>query len=132
MCTQQAPLVSLFSEPSQWSDLVDVQECLTPQADTLRASITSPFPITGCNTSTIPLGELAQWLAQFGGLTPDRVPRIEAYIACLLSKDAYNPAALEGQQRMKKGATWATKRTRTKASTMMVTANQLDRELADA
>ena len=80
--------------------------------------------------STIPLGEIARWLAQFSGLTPDRVPRIEAYVARLLSKEVCNPAALKGQQRMKKGATRPAKHARTKASTTMVTANQLDCELA--
>jgi hypothetical protein len=60
------------------------------------------------------------------------VPRIEAYVARFLSKTAYNTAAIEGQQRMKKGATWAAKRARTKVSTTMVTANQLNRELSDA
>jgi hypothetical protein len=60
------------------------------------------------------------------------LPRIEAYIARLLSKEAYNSAALEGQQRMKKGTTRAAKCTRTKASATMVTADQLDCELADA
>jgi hypothetical protein len=82
--------------------------------------------------STIPLGKLARWLAKCGGLTPERVPRIEAYIARLLSKEAYNPAAVEGQQRMKKAVTRASKCARTKASTMMVTADQLDHELASA
>jgi hypothetical protein len=58
------------------------------------------------------------------------VPHIEAYIARLLMKQAYNSAALEGQQRMKKAVTQAAKRARTKASVTMITANQLDRELA--
>jgi hypothetical protein len=79
-----------------------------------------------------PAGELARWLARCGGLTPDHVPRIEAYVARFLSKAAYNPAALEGQQRMKKGATRAAKRAHIKASVTMVTANQLNRELASA
>jgi hypothetical protein len=92
----KAPLISLFSEPGQWSDLINPQECLTPQGDTLRSSITSPFPIGGHNTSTIPLGELARWLTRCSGLTPERVPRIKAYGSHLLSKEVYNPAALEG------------------------------------
>jgi hypothetical protein len=79
----------------------------------------------------IPLGKLAQWLARYGRLTPDRVPRIDAYIARFLSKEACNPAALEGQQQMKKGTTQAAKRACTKTSAM-VTTNQLDRKLADA
>jgi hypothetical protein len=56
-------LVSLFSDLGRWSGLVDAWECLTPQAETFRASITSPFPIAGRDTSTIPLSELARWLA---------------------------------------------------------------------
>jgi hypothetical protein len=40
-------LISLFSEPGRWSGLVDPQECLNPQAETLRGSVTSPFPIAG-------------------------------------------------------------------------------------
>ena len=130
--TLRAPLISLFSEAGRWSDLVGARESLTPQAETLRASITSPFPIKDRDTSTIPLAEIARWLAQFGGLTPDRVPRIEAYVARLLSKKAYNSAAIEGQQRIKKGATRAAKRARTKASSTMVSIDQLDRELAAA
>jgi hypothetical protein len=63
-------------------------------------------------------------------LTPDRVPLIEAYVACLLSKEAHNPAALEGQQQMKKGATRAAKCAHTKVSVTMVTADQPNRELA--
>jgi hypothetical protein len=58
------------------------------------------------------------------------VPHIEAYIARLLSKEVCNPAALEGQQRMKKGTTWAAKCARTKVSVVIVTADQLDRKLA--
>jgi hypothetical protein len=50
----------------------------------------------------------------------------------LLFKEAYNPAAIEGQQQMKKAVTQASKHTRTKASVMMVTANQLNCELASA
>jgi hypothetical protein len=60
------------------------------------------------------------------------VPRIEAYVARFLSKKAYNPAAIEGQQQMKKGSTGAAKRACTKASVQTVTAEQLDRELAAA
>jgi hypothetical protein len=89
-----------------------------------------PFPIGGHDTSTIPLGKIVKWLACCGGLTPDRVPHIKAYVACLLSKEAYNPAAIEGQQRVKKAATRASKHTRLGACTLMVTANQLDHELA--
>jgi hypothetical protein len=129
--TLWASLVGLFSEPGRWSGLVDSWECLTPQAENIRVSITSPFPIAGRNMSTIQLSELARWLAWYGGLTPDRVPHIEEYITCFLSKEACNPAALEVQQRMKKGTTRAAKCARTKASVMMVTAVQLDRELAD-
>jgi hypothetical protein len=94
-------------------------------------SVTTTFPIAGRDTSTIPLAEIAKWLACYGGLTPDRVPRIEAYVACL-TKQAYNPAALEGQQRMKKAVTRAAKCARTKASATMVTVDQLDHELAAA
>jgi hypothetical protein len=54
------PLISLFSEPGRWSDLIDPRECLTPQGDTLRFSIMSPFPIAGHNTSTILLGKIAK------------------------------------------------------------------------
>jgi hypothetical protein len=60
------------------------------------------------------------------------VPRIEAYVAHLLTKRAYNSAATEGQQKMKKAATWATKCARTKSSVPTITADQLDRELAAA
>jgi hypothetical protein len=98
----KAALISLFSDPGQWSDLVNPQECLTPQGDTLRSSIMLAFPIRGHNTSTILLGKLDRWLARCGGLTPDRVPRIKPYVTCLLSKEAHNPAAIEGQQWMKK------------------------------
>jgi hypothetical protein len=49
----KAPLISLFSEPGRWINFVDPREYLTPQGDTLRLSITSPFPIRGCDTSTI-------------------------------------------------------------------------------
>jgi hypothetical protein len=108
------------------------RECLTPQAETLRGSVTLPFPITRRDTSMILPSEIPQWLTTYGGLTPDRVPHIDAYVAHFLMKQAYNSAALEGQQRMKKAVTWAAKRTRTKASTTMVTANQLDREVAAA
>jgi hypothetical protein len=92
--TLWAPLISLFSELGRWGDLVDPQECLTPQADTLRASITTSFPIEGRDTSTIPLVEIARWLARYGRLAPDHVPRIEAYVSCFLSKEAYNSATL--------------------------------------
>jgi hypothetical protein len=128
-----ASLISLFSEPGQWGGLVDPQECLTPQTENLRGSVTSPFPINGHNTSTIPPSKIARWLATYGRLTPDRVPRIEAYIVRHLTKQAHTSAATKGQQRMKKAATQASKRARTKASaTPMVMANQLDRELATA
>jgi hypothetical protein len=60
------------------------------------------------------------------------VPHIEAYVAHLLYKEAYNPAAHEQQQRMKKGATRAAKCAHTKVNTTMVTTNQLDCELASA
>jgi hypothetical protein len=96
--TLRAPLISLFSKPGQWSNLVDLRECLTPQADTLRASITTPFPIKRQDISMIPLSEIARWLARYGGLTPDRMPHIEAYVACHLSKAVHNSAALEGQK----------------------------------
>jgi hypothetical protein len=127
-----ASLISLFSEPGRWSGLVEPRECLTPQAETRRGSVTSPFPITGRDTSTIPPSEIARWLATYGGLTRDHVPHIEAYVARFLTKQAYNSAALEGQQRMKKAVTWASKRARTKVSAPMVTADQLDRKLAAA
>jgi hypothetical protein len=58
-------------------------------------------------------------------MTLDQLPRIEAYIMCLLSKEAYNPAAIEGQQRMKKAVTRASKRAHTKASMSMVIAARL-------
>jgi hypothetical protein len=32
-------LISLFSEPGQWSDLIDPRECPTPQGDTLRSCL---------------------------------------------------------------------------------------------
>jgi hypothetical protein len=128
----RAPLMNLFSDLGGWNDLVNSQECLTPQGDTLRSSIMLPFPIKGRDMSTIPLGELARWLACCSGLTSDRVPRIEAYVVRLLSKEAHNLAAIEGQQPMKKAATRASKCAHTKASTSMVTANQLDCELASA
>jgi hypothetical protein len=60
------------------------------------------------------------------------VPRIEAYVACLLSNEVYNPAAIEGQQWMKKATTRASKHALTKASTSMVTADQLNHKLASA
>jgi hypothetical protein len=50
----------------------------------------------------------------------------------ILEKVTRDYLVLEGQQRMKKGATRATKCTRTKASATMVTADQLDCELASA
>jgi hypothetical protein len=128
--TMWASLISLFSEPGRWSGLVEPREHLTPQAETLRGSVTSPFPIAGRDTATIPHSEIPRWLATYGGLTPDRVPRIEAYVACHLTKRAYNSAATEGQQKMKKAATWATKRACTKLSAPMIMADQLDRELA--
>jgi hypothetical protein len=71
-----ASLISLFSEPGRWSGLADPRECLTPQAETLRASVTLPFPIAGHDTSTIPPSEITRWLAKYGGLTPDCVPHI--------------------------------------------------------
>jgi hypothetical protein len=73
------------------------------------------------------MGELARWLARCGGLTLDRVPHIEAYVTRLLSKEVYNPATINGQQRMRKAVTQASKCTCTKASMMMVMADQLDR-----
>jgi hypothetical protein len=79
--TLWVPLISLFSEAGRWGGLVDPWECLTPQTENLRGSVTSPFPINGRDTSTIPPSEIARWLATYGGLTPDRVPRIEAYVA---------------------------------------------------
>jgi hypothetical protein len=91
-----------------------------------------PSPIAGRDTSTIPQSEIARWLPTYGGLTPDRVPRIEAYVARHLTKQAYNSTATEGQQRMKKAATWTSKRARTKASAPMITGDQLDCELAAA
>jgi hypothetical protein len=54
----RAPLISLFSEPGRWIDLVDTQECLTPQGDNLRSSIRLTFPIAGRDTSTIPLADV--------------------------------------------------------------------------
>jgi hypothetical protein len=128
--TMWASLISLFSEPGRWSGLVEPWECLTPQAETLRGSVTSPFPIGGRDTATILHSEIARWLTTYGGLTPDRVPRIEAYVARHLTKRAYNSTATEGQQWMKKAATRASKRARTKSSAQMITADQLDRELA--
>jgi hypothetical protein len=129
--TMWTPLINLFSEPGRWSGLVDPWECLTPQTENLRGSVTAPFPINGRDTSTIPHSEIARWLATYGGLTPDRVPRIEAYAMRHVTKLAYNSAATEGQQKMKKAATRTAKRTPTKVSaTSMVTAEQLDRELA--
>jgi hypothetical protein len=62
----------------------------------------------------------------------DRVPCIKAYVAHLLSKEAYNPAAIEGQQQMKKAITRASICARTKASTLMITADQLNRKLESA
>jgi hypothetical protein len=117
--TMWASLISLLSEPGRWSSLVEPRECLTPQAETLRGSVTSPFPINGRDTATIPHSEIARWLAMYDGLTPDRVPRIEAYVARHLTKRAYNSAATEGQQRMKKAATRATKHARTKSGAPM-------------
>jgi hypothetical protein len=49
-----------------------------------------------------------------------------------LTKRAHNSAATEGQQKMKKAATQATKRVRTKSTAPTITADQLDRELAAA
>jgi hypothetical protein len=130
--TMWASLISLFSDPGRWSGLVEPRECLTPQAETLRGSVTLPFPSAGRDMATIPHSEIARWLTTYGRLTPHRVPRIEAYIARHLTKRAYNSAATEGQQKMKKAATRATKRARTKSSTPMITADQLDRKLAAA
>jgi hypothetical protein len=49
-----------------------------------------------------------------------------------LTKRAHNSAATEGQQKMKKAATQATKHARTKSSAPMITDDQLDRKLAAA
>jgi hypothetical protein len=78
------------------------------------------------------MSDLAIWLACCGGLKRDRVPHIEAYVARLLSKEAYNPTAIKGQQWMKKGTTRASKCAHTKVSVMMVTGDQLNRKLASA
>jgi hypothetical protein len=115
-------LISLFSEHGRWSDL----ECLIPQVDTL-SSIMSPFPIGGHNTSTILLGKIAKWLARCSGLTPERVPLIKAYVACLMSKEAYSPTAIQGQQQMKNTTSRASKCACTNGGTLMVMAVQLDR-----
>jgi hypothetical protein len=69
--TMWASLISLFSKPGRWSGLVEPWECLTPQTETLRGSVTSPFLIAGRDTATIPHSEIARWLATYGGLTPD-------------------------------------------------------------
>jgi hypothetical protein len=50
----------------------------------------------------------------------------------LLTKKAHNSVATEGQQKMKRAATRSTKRARTKSGAPMITADQLDRELAAA
>jgi hypothetical protein len=62
----------------------------------------------------------------------NRMPWVEVYVACLLSKEVYSPMAIRGQYRMKKATSRASKNACTKASMSMVTATQLDYMLANA
>jgi hypothetical protein len=64
--------------------------------------ITSPFPIKDDVTVTIPLVEIAQWLALYSGMTLNQASQVEGYIVCLLSKEVHSTAAAQGQQWMKK------------------------------
>ena len=71
----------LFQQPGHWAALVGNQCIPPPMGDTLRLSIRRPFDWDTHMASTVPIGELAIWLAEYAGITTERAQWLEHFAA---------------------------------------------------
>ena len=80
----------LFQQPRQWAALVGNQRIPPPMGDTLRSSIRQPFDWGVHTASTVPIGELAVWLAEHAGITTEHAQWLEHFAARVASGEAHN------------------------------------------
>ena len=66
---------------------------LIPNRDTLRSSIRRPFDWGAHMASTVPIGELEIWLAEYAGITTERAQWLEHFAARVASGEAHNRPA---------------------------------------
>ena len=83
----------LFQQPGQWAALVGTSYIPPPIGDMLRSSIQRPYEWGMHTASTVPVGELALWLAESAGITTERAQWIEHFAARVASGEAHNGPA---------------------------------------
>ena len=83
----------LFQQPGQWAALVGTSYIPPPIGDTLRSSIRRSYEWGVHTASTVPVGELALWLAESAGITTERAQWIEHFAACVALGEAHNGPA---------------------------------------
>ena len=83
----------LFQQPGQWAALVGTSYIPPPIGDTLRSSIRRPYEWGAHTASTVPVGELALWLAESAGITTEHAQWIEHFAARVASGEAHNGPA---------------------------------------
>ena len=80
----------LFQQPGQWAALVGNTRIPLPMGDTLRSLIKWPYEWGAHTSSTVPVGELALWLATSASITTERAQWLEHFAACVASGEAHN------------------------------------------
>ena len=80
----------LFQQPGQWAALVGNTHIPPPMGDTLQSSIKRPYEWGAHTWSTVPVGELALWLATSAGITTERAQWLEHFAARIASGEAHN------------------------------------------
>ena len=71
----------LFQQPGKWAVLVGDHHIPPPMGDTLRSLIRRPFDWGVHTASTVPIGELAIWLAEYASITTERAQWLEHFAA---------------------------------------------------
>ena len=96
----QQQILKLFSVEGQWAAMVHNQAYVSPQGDTLWASVKLRYNPGAQKPKDIPLEGLAKWLGQWVGITRDYAAWVEGYAAHALSGDAYSNGSLLSSQHL--------------------------------
>ena len=83
----------LLQQPGQWVALVGNAHIPLPMGVTLQSSIRQPYEWGAHTVSTVPIGELALWLATSAGITTKRAQWLEHFAAQVASGEAHNEPA---------------------------------------
>ena len=83
----------LFQQPGQWAVLVGNHRIPPPMEVTLRSSIRQPFDWGAHTVSTVPIGELAVWLAEYASITTERAQWLKHLAAQVALGEAHNGPA---------------------------------------